>query len=472
MAVLALMVGVGIGVDVRITMVLIVLTLIIVLASWACLKPYSLILFMLLIGTIRFDSLLGRDIRFFSDSSGPVGGASLDGLRLISLVLVFIATVVTAPKYRRQMLSMPMPLFVFCSYALVSLLWTQWPIEGLRLIFKMLYPLLVMWIIMGSVRSLSQAHQIGNVILAALGLNIGLGIISITLGIGASPYDNPARGWVRQGTILLPPAPLALFLALSVFLALTYYLKSWRMFYLVLAGTGLLQLFFTLERMAWFMFLAGLMVYASMNVNKRSILFIFIIALFTLLAPVLIPQFGSRFTYGLDFQTWLSWLVTDPVSALGILNTSGRSEIYYVIIDELIAVNPVFGSGMGTFQLASYQLISLADGDGWRLLVDVGIIGFVLYMAFVVCLIRRILRTRGSLDVEGKWISTVAIGALVQYSLSFVADNPLDYYNLLSQYVFALVALALVWPRLTSNHNARTAHQLGKQDYSKPSAHS
>jgi hypothetical protein len=402
---------------------------------------------MLLAGTIRIDGLLGRSIRFFNDPGSPLGGFSLDGLRLIVLVPVMCGLLLTR-RYGRHTLRMPVFFFVFGSYALVSLIWTQWPIEGVRLMFKMLYPLLTMWIVMGAARSLGAARKVAQTVTYALALNVGLGALSVFSGAGTIMGTGGAEGVVRQGTFVLSSSPLAMFLSISVFVTLAFALNTGRLLYLFLAMGGLVQLILTYQRMGWLMFLGGVGTYAILarSIRMKSVAAVILIA--TLLAPVAIPDFGVRFLHGFDFKEWFFLLLDDPVSAFQILNTSGRFEIYSLVFTELILPKPITGWGAGSFQYASANLIYLGEGDGWRLIVDLGMVGLLSYFLFILALMWRILRNRRLLDAEGRWISIVAVAVLVQYSLSFLTDNPLEYYDTFSQYVFAIVAVALIWPTL------------------------
>ena len=407
-------------------------------------RPFIAAQIMLLLGTVRLSGSSGKGL--FRDASGKYGGFSMDGIRLIGFVIILAITILGTKKYKKQLKNVPKIFWLFISLAVLSLFWAEFPIEGLRFIFKIIYPILIMILMMSHAHFNERNSLEMNIVVTAVGINVLFGAISLLLGMGLSAgggYGSP----LRIGTISISAPPLALFLSFGILIVFVNSIKSKKRNSFLLAILALIQLIFTLQRMALSIFLIGFVILLLMNFGikgKISIIFAFLIVVFSLIfSPI-----WMRFTkHEINPKEWFSLLKSSPEVALSIINTQGRYEIYSYAMTELIAKKPLWGYGAGKGQYGVYKANNWGnDGDHIRLLVDFGIFGWSLYILFLISLAIKILKRRRFLDNNGKLIASIAIVGLIQYLFAMITDNPIDYYDIFSQYIFIFIGLALAWP--------------------------
>lgn len=398
----------------------------------------------LTLGPVTLSGLAGLG-RVFSDSESSLGGFSVDGIRLIVLVFVVGILLTVFSRFRNQVERTPL-FVVFILGISISTFWSIWPVEGLRIVLKLLYPLMIMWLVMGSTLTIQHARQLLWAIVAAVAINIGIGILSLATGQGSQlGYD----GSMRYGTLLLHPGAVAAFLGISMLVVAAVYIRTRRKLLLGLVVLGVVQLFLTGARMGWLVFVCGGMIVALLSPSTKLRLFVFVTVLVAIAGVFLDPNLRLRFFGPYELDEWFAIVQNDPASLLTLVNTSGRDTLYSTAWQELFLPSPVWGSGAGSGQAAMiyFGYLDGIHSEHLRLLIDVGVVGWSLYLLALASLGFDVFRVRRRIDKEGKMLCAVAIAGLVQYILFMITDNGIDYYAVYAQYIFALAGLALIWPR-------------------------
>ncbi|MEM1138559.1 MAG: O-antigen ligase family protein [Pseudomonadota bacterium] len=209
-------------------------------------------------------------------------------------------------------------------------------------------------------------------------------------------------------------AYLAYFCFISYFVCLYQALVYNRRLYYVIGALVLIILFFTGTRTptALVVLMSGMAILftgsGDLNVRSKFGLSVIGIMFVSILLALYWPNLEARM-FNNEFEG-------------GIFNTSGRQAIW-PIFQEAIAVNPLFGRGLGTgaiiLLLDQRTEVASAHNEYLRLLVDVGVVGLIVY---VVGLVACTLRERKYYD-RSQWTMFIAVLlALAAYSYT---DNTL-----------------------------------------------
>ncbi|HET9838426.1 MAG TPA: O-antigen ligase family protein, partial [Candidatus Angelobacter sp.] len=210
--------------------------------------------------------------------------------------------------------------------------------------------------------------------------------------------------------------------ALAIMMLVMYLHQRERKYLIGYAGFGLVTLGVSLSRAALGAAAVGIGVIAIVALRRRLInrqIILRVVAAtlgaFLLVAPVFLPYYTQRFaTIDISDPT------TDP-------NTVTRAVQVLSALDE-VEKHPIFGGGVSSFQLAfDWQTLGTEwEDQGWigntelRVLHDTGIVGLLVFLAFLFSLARQSLKQLKR-EFSPELLALLCSG--VVYSITFQATE-------------------------------------------------
>lgn len=408
---------------------------------------------LLLIGPSDLSFLTGGEKALLEGA----GGLDMNGIRLVMVVLGFGVVALARRETRAMLFGRYGVLYVaFLGFALArTALASPDALEGLRLFFKMCYPLLFMVIVAGLVRRREQLDRLGDLLL--IGAALIVFVLNPIIFLEGGGYEQDMLAGVRAGGVGVHPAPFSLYLAMMIVFAFSRMIARRQMRYLVLiAGCGY-WLLLTQTRTgigALVLALVAMAVLAAVVQRSGKVLAIAGAAA-ALLAVVAVPVLLARtFPNGVPTIGELMALRYDPVRVTEYVTLSGR-ELFWPVVYQAFQEAPVVGQGLGTSTVVILNHFTAEQGgvvhnEYLRLLSDTGVVGLGLFAAALFAwlagaLIAAARRTPGA----DEW-AFAAVGSLVIWGFGSIFDNGLDYYTQVGQFVGTMAGGALIVGRRVS----------------------
>jgi hypothetical protein len=402
------------------------------------------------------------DISFLSGGQRELlpalGGLDMSGIRLVGLS-AGLGLVVLTRRDLLQTLTTPAARWyvLFLLWAGATLAFSPAPLEGVRLLLKLAYPLLVFLIVAAPERTAADMRRVGD-----------WAIWGAVLILLINPFVVANGGYaVEAGTFLRVEGPgshynpFSFYLLAILLICIARFRTRGHARYLLLGTVAVVWLALTLTRIT---FLAAAVALAVVGLytaiadrNLRALLAIGAFGFVTgsiALNGVLERTFGYLPTAG-----QLLGLMSDPIGLYQAINWQGR-EVLWGILGIVFMQSPLIGSGLGassTVLQASFAG-QVAHNEYIRLAVDVGLLGCLLYFLAVVAWIRTVLqgarrmRTQGGADE----FHLPAIGLIAAWAVIALTDNAFDYYAPFTQYVaFVVAGAAVVARKVTPTEGAQ-----------------
>jgi hypothetical protein len=418
---------------------LITLTFVMIQCVLAASNPARFVYFSLWVETIPYT--WNWDTQLIYDT--PVGPLALVAIQVFGFCLACLLVVATnldkclasARNYKWHL--------AFIAFCILSLSYAHSTIYGLRMIAKLLSPLLFMILIPAVTTSEDDLQKIRNAILGSGLLLLGLAIIARVLGIDADP-NSLQTGMAGLGPPSMGPPVFSAHMLSVAMLALATYLcapRTVNLLAVILCSAAVIAALQRTSAAALFVGAAVIMFFGSRGVWRILLPASGLVSL-----PLLIifsDTFRKRMFLG---ATSSDQLLSDPLKAASGVNSSGRFDLWDVALDKFFRPHPAMGSGIGSTQdyLAHNSAgAGVVHSEYIRLLCEVGVIGLTL---FVLAILTYLWRFRGyaskSNPASLRSAGLAAMGALVAYCLYCSTDNALDYVTQFGIYVFALMAVA------------------------------
>jgi len=395
----------------------------------AVLRPRWLLLGLLL--TKASLDQFSQQITFFENT---IWTFNLLGLLNVGIVLFVIVAAVGRYVPFQFFLDLPAskPYLLFLIFALFGLIISKHPVDLIREWFRLASPFAI-YILAAAASQRQQEISwfVRLVILSAL-VPISIGIYQIISGAGY--LSTP--GLNRVNSTFWYPASCGFYFLIVIMLLIPQIRIEFRfpqkMFLLFLIGLCSLLLLHTYTRSAWVGVIVAVCLW-GLFYSRRLLLTTIMAALVIFLID---PSARNRLGEILTPQTFsLQGTQIGPQEALGAINTMQWRLIFWNDMLPFIPASPWIGHGLGSFDnLAATTRIGLhiaAHNDYLRILVETGIIGFVLFL----WLQWRVLL--GAWKVHRwylkQWQSVFAVAFIGLYtailSVSFV-DNVLSFHTL------------------------------------------
>ena len=407
--------------------------------SW----PTAVVAVMLALGPINLAFLTGGAKELLPG----LGGLDMSGIRLVG-VSAGLGMVVLTRKDLLQALASPAARWyvLFLAWAGATLAFSPAPLDGLRLLLKLAYPLLLFLVVAAPERRSSEVRRLGDWTLWGATALLLINPIFVVNGT----YAMESNEWLR---VSLPGShhnPFSFYLLAILLICLARFRTRAHLRYLLLGSAAVVWIALTLTRitfLASFVGIAVIALYTGLaDRNWRALVaagaFGAILGGLAL-EGVLVRTFGY-----LPGPGQLLGLMVDPMALYQAVNWQGRETIWEILF-MAIGVSPVIGSGLGasTAALQTAMREGVAHNEYLRLAVDTGIVGCLLYALAVLGWIRAALHTvrRGGRGAEE--FAMPALAVIGAWAVIAATDNAFDYYGPFTQYAGFLAAACVVLSR-------------------------
>lgn len=415
-------------------------------AGW----PLVVVTVLLFLGPLDLAFLTGG----FKELFESLGGLDMNGIRLVGVTAGLGLALLSD---RRQLARVSEPevrwYLVFLGWAGISVAWSQDSMEGLRLLFKLAWPLVIYLTISGPDRTRAEVDRVIDWILAGAAL---LMVVN-PLFVAAGNVVVEESGDVRFGGAGIHQNPFSFYLLVVVLLALGRFSTRGQWRYLALAAGAIGWMALTLTRitmLAGFVALAGAALYGVLARRSwRPALAA--VGLGALIGVALLPVFLQR-TFGyVPSVSEILALARDPVALFLTINWQGR-ELFWGILLASWAASPFLGLGLGSSSgilkaLFPREAGTVAHNEYIRLGTDTGVLGIGLFAAAALTWVRTVVATSwaraGQGDQRLQEVALPALAVMLAWGVISVTDNAFDYYAPFTQFAGFLVGAVVVSAR-------------------------
>jgi O-antigen ligase len=342
-------------------------------------------------------------------------------------------------------------LVVLICYAVGSLAWAGSMVYGIRMLAKLSCPLLFLVLSSIAVRQGLTERRIQNAICAAGVISLSLAIINYASGgIIAPRLESPGLlGLTEVSAPFTSPADFSFTLSGALFVAYGAWnarRSPWMLAIVIAMAVGLLL---ALCRAAIAGAVLGLIVFHVAGRRVKIYQSVIAVAVIVLGAVILAntESFKTRMFFDPEHVSW-SMLVTDRETFLANIDTSGRDELWSEALHDFRDESATFGGGIGSVDRwirDRYVRGAELHSDVFRLYLDLGVIGLLLFVAAISSFVFRLISTvRATNAVGGGQASAprIALAALACYCLTLFTDNTLNYVTQFGVWVFCLAGAA------------------------------
>jgi O-antigen ligase len=408
--------------------------------------PLVIVGTMLALGPLNLSGLSGGQRALLAG----LGGLDMNGIRLLGVAAGLGTVVLTRRDLLAGLFDREVRWYtVFLIWGAASLAFSPMPLEGLRLLLKLAYPLLIYHVVAAQERSVGETRRLADWALwGAVVLLLVNPLFVVNGGVIVEPEAARASG---AGTHM---NPFSFYLLAIILLCVARLGARGQIRYLWLAGLAAVWMALTLTRITMLATLVAICVMAAYVaiVNRKPRILGALAVLGALIAGLTLEGILLRtFGYVPSIGQMLA-LALDPVGLYEAINWQGRETLW-----EILAIafrsSPWIGSGLG----ASTYAIAVAFGpeaphnEYLRLAVDVGLIGCALYLMAVLAWIAAVVRAVRSAGSSGEEFTMPALALIAAWAVIAITDNAFDYYTPFTQYVGFLVAASVVAGRTTSS---------------------
>lgn len=422
--------------------------------------PAAVVTALLFLGPLDLSWITGG----FKGLLEPLGGLDMNGIRLLAVSAGVGAVLLADPAQRRRVLAPDVRWFVaFLAWVGLTLAWSDAPVDGLRLLFKLAWPLLVYLLVSAPGRSREDVERMVDWILAGGAVLVVVNPLFVLSGnVVVEDLGN-----VRVGGAGVHQNPFSFYLLVVVLLSLGRFVTRAEARYLVLAAGAIGWMSLTLTRitmLAGFVALAGAALYGAL-VRRSFRPAAAALGLGALIGAALLPLVLTR-TFGYVPTLGELWgLARDPVGLFLSVNWQGR-EVFWGVLVSAWAERPWVGLGLGASTGILTTLFPpesgpVAHNEYLRLGTDAGIVGIALFIAAVGAWVAGVARAAwlpGARD-DGplQEVALPALAVMLAWGVIALTDNAFDYYAPFTQFAGFLVAAAAVCARTGSERRGGAA---------------
>src|SRR5258708_16181091 len=396
----------------------------------------NVVLFM---GGIPLEALGGHDL---DSGQKPLlrfsGGTTVDGICLVTLCFVMTFLLLSSGPVRVP--ERFRPYVFFLGFLGFSLVYSGARLEGLRLLFKLAYAVLIFLVTSRSVKTPRE-------VTSAVGCWVAGGIVATLLGGLTYLFRGPAAFITsedfRYSSGLLHQSPFSMYMFALFALCYSIWRTRGARGYAALALLFGLQAMIAETRITWAAVAVSLLIFESTMGKGRRIVRAAGLAggMVTILLYMVWHSTGLQYRFfSMQF---------DPQSSAGELiqnlNVSGRNFVWAGVYENFLSHSLWFGQGVGSsgaFLAAYLPDQAVPHNEYLRVLHDGGVIGTVLFLTGLVGLF-GLLRSLlvNCIAVEQRMFVRLSLMLFFGYLVMAMTDNPFDYYLVFTQYVFFAMAV-------------------------------
>ena len=415
--------------------------------------PLTVVGVMLALGPLDLSFVTGGFKALFPE----LGGLDMNGIRLVAVSAGLGLSVLTDRGALRA-LSAPRGIcyLAFLGFAGVTLSWSPDALEGLRLLFKLAYPLLVFLVISAPSRTPNEVDRLADWILIGATTLLLLNPAFVVAG----GFERDLEGMLRLGGAGIHQNPFSFYLLVVVLLCAARFAVRGQARYLLLAALAIGWMSLTLTRItmgAALVGLAGMSLYGALiNRNYRGAAAG--LGLATVIAAALAPVVLVRSFGYLPSLGDLVDLASDPVALFYAVNWQGR-QVIWPVLAHAWSTSPWTGLGMGAsavvLETSFPGLPMVAHNEYLRLGVDAGWIGVALFFLAIVMWLRVVLQAARSRAAGVREHALPALAATLAWAVISATDNAFDYYGPFTQFIAFFTAASLVSARAQCAQDAQ-----------------
>ena len=386
-----------------------------------------------------------------------LGGLDMNGIRLVAVTLG-LSLLVLADRRQIARLTAAGSRFyvVFLVYAGATILVSGDPVEGMRLLVKIAWPLLIYLTVSGPDRTRAEVDRMADVLLIGALVLILINPILVLNG----NFVVEESGDLRVGGAGVHQNPFSFYLLVVVLVSLGRFATRGQLRYVLLALGAIAWMALTLTRitmLAGFVALgaAGLLgSFARRQVRPA----LTALALGAVIAVALLPVFLQRtFGYMPTVEEFFA-LLSDPVALFLAVNWQGR-ELFWGVLITFWMASPVLGLGLGSSSgilkgLFTREEGQVAHNDYIRLGTDTGFLGLAIYLAAVGTWIWMAVRLTMRGTRAGLEYALPAFAVMLGWGVISITDNAFDYYAPFTQFAGFLLGGAVVAERAVGASSA------------------
>lgn len=415
-------------------MTLVLFLLCFVVLFGAAFRPPALVYAVFLLGPLPLGGFL-RD----PSIATPVGMLHINALLVLAILFASLVGIVIGHGQVMRQVRASSLFFVFLTFSIASTAWSHDISMALRMLLKLITPVVFMVFVAANIERIGTKTIVQAVL--ASGFFYALATV-VSWKFGMSPnheFALPATSRAVSSGHLLAPLNMAL-ASLAIRPGIL-----WALIALVFSGTilaGFTRItiagIFVSATTVWF-----LKVKRVAKFTVPVIVGLGFIALFTL-----VGTFRDRmFLEKADRMSFES-VINDPGAAIASIGGSGRYNAWEYALKMLFSPHPLVGSGVGSTQRLFYDHsglgVSVVHSEVVRLLCDLGIVGFVLFvLAWVQVTLAMNRRHRLASTREASTIATAALATSAAYLTFLLTDNGFDYVAQIGVFAYGLVGAAL-----------------------------
>ena len=405
--------------------------------------PLGVIAAMLAIGPLDLSFLTGG----FKTMFEQWGGLDMNGIRLIFVSGGLGLVVITDRRYWGRLASPPVRWYLlFLVFAAITIPVSEDPLEGLRLLLKLAWPLLTFLVVAAPDRTHKQIDRMVDWLLIGATVLIVINPLFILLG-DVFVEDSGEVRLMGAGT---HQNPFSFAMLVAVIVSLVRFASRGQMRYLVVAAGATTWIALTLTRIT---FLAGAvslgvvaLYSAAVRKNYRAAAIGggAVLILTVALAPVILERtFGVPPSFEELFE-----LFQDPIRLYQTVNWSGRELFWGVLVLAWMA-SPWLGLGLGSSTAVLRSVFPedmglVAHNEYIRLGTDTGFLGIALFAVAMLAWLRVAVAAGVSSDPRAQEVALPALAILIAWGVISLTDNAFDYYGPLTQFAGFFVGASLV----------------------------
>jgi O-antigen ligase len=421
--------------------------------------PAAVVTVLLFLGPLDLSFLTGG----FKELFAGAGGLDMNGIRLLAvsggLGLAFLAD----PAQRARLLSPTVRWYlVFLAWVGLTVAWSLDPLEGMRLLLKLAWPLLIFLTVSAPGRTRAEVERMADWVLAGAALLVVLNPLFVLLG---NDVEVEMSGAVRLGGAGVGQNPFSFYLLAVALVSLGRFATRAQWRYVALAAGALTWIALTMTRIT---VLAGLVALAGAGLfgvlARRSVRPALVAGgVGVVVAAALMPVLLER-TFGyVPTAHELMALAGDPVALFLSVNWQGRQLLWAVLVAAW-AASPLVGLGLGSSSgiLKTYlpdTVGNVAHNEYIRLGTDAGVLGLVLFtvaaLVWLRSVVRALLAEGGREDRGLQEMALPALAVMLAWGVISLTDNAFDYYFQFTQFAGFLVAGVVVAARERERTPAR-----------------
>ena len=425
-------------------MLLITLALVLIQFLIAVVAPKRFIYFALWWQTIPYtwnwDSQL-----VYETPIGPLNVVAMQmfGFCMACLLVLVFHSQATGPQFRRVRWHA-----AFIGFCVLSVIYAPSVAYGLRMIAKLLGPLLFLVTILVVVKSAEELRKMRIAILGSGMILLALALIARASGINSDP-NSVQTGMSGLGPPGMGPPVFSAHMLPVAMLALAIFISEKRMLILAIAIASALAILGALQRTSAGALYLGFSLILFAGTRGFWRLLLPVTGLLGLPALMIFSEsFRRRMFYG-DASS--QQLLADPEKAANSINSSGRFDMWDSMLRRFFEPHPILGSGIGSTQEFFYTRSGsgVVHSEYVRLLCEVGLVGVGLFLIALLSHLARMYRyCRRGTSTESRALGLAAMGAVICYAVYCATDNAFDYVTQFGIYVFGLVAMAITASKL------------------------